>query len=124
MLFSVPDDGGRPEVNIVGAILGSLGLVSLLYAVVILAHFGRKLGAVTKMRQVYKGYPVAIVCIGLALVIRLVRISVFWAPPETIPALLNSPAFYLLLYHLPLALGLSLGLGITWYYWGWLLKEK
>jgi hypothetical protein len=38
--------------------------------------------------------------------------------------MLNSPLFYLLLHHLPLALGLSLGVAITWHYWSWLLKER
>ncbi|MGD9048380.1 MAG: hypothetical protein PVF77_10025 [Anaerolineae bacterium] len=110
--------------NIVGAVLGSMGLLSLVYALVILAQFGRKLGAVTKMKAYYKGYYVAACCVGLALVVRFIRTSVFWAPPDTIPSVLNSPIFYLLLYHLPLAVGLSLGLVITWHYWSWLLKER
>jgi len=110
--------------DIVSAILGATGLVSVLYALVILAQFGRKLGAVTKMPPFYKGYYVAMVCVGSALVMRFIRASVFWAPPETIPFLLNDPVFYLLLYHLPLAIGLSVGVGITWHYWGWLLKER
>jgi hypothetical protein len=110
--------------GIIGATLGAMGLISVLYALVILAQFGRKLGAVTKMRPFYRGYYVAAGCVGLALVMRFIRASVFWAPRETIPSLLNAPAFYLLLYHLPLAIGLSLGLAITWHYWGWLLKER
>lgn len=110
--------------KIVSAIVGSVGLVALFYTLVILAQFGRKLGAVTKMKPFYKGYYVAVALVGLALVVRFIRTSVFWAPHETIPALLNSPVFYLLLYHLPLAVGFSLGLGITWHYWSWLLKER
>jgi hypothetical protein len=110
--------------SVIGAILGSLGLISLLYGLLILAQFGRKLGAVTKMRAFYQGYYVAAGCLGLALVVRFIRASVFWAPPETISTALNAPLFYLLLYHLPLALGLSLGLAITWHYWSWLLKER
>jgi hypothetical protein len=110
--------------NIVGAIIGSVGLFSLIYALLILAQFGRKLGAVTKMKPYYKVYYAAACCVGLALVMRLIRASVFWAPPETIPTLLNSSTFYLVLYHLPLAIGLSLGLVVTWHYWSWLLKEQ
>lgn len=110
--------------NIVGAIIGSVGLFSLIYALLILAQFGRKLGAVTKMKPYYKIYYIAACCLGLALVMRFLRASVFWAPPETIPALLNSPTFYLLLYHLPLAIGLGLGLVVTWHYWSWLLRER
>lgn len=110
--------------DIIGATLGSLGLFSILYGLLILAQFGRKLGAVTKMKPFYKGYYVAVCCVGLALIVRFVRATVFWAPRDTIPSLLSSPLFYLLLYHLPLAIGLSLGLVITWHYWSWLLKER
>lgn len=110
--------------NIIGAILGSMGLVSILYALLILAQFGRKLGAVTKMKPFYKGYYLAACCVGLALIARFVRVTVFWVPREPIPPMLNSPLFYLLLHHLPLAVGLSLGVAITWHYWSWLLKER
>lgn len=110
--------------EIIGAILGSLGLASLVYALFTLAQFGRKLGAVTKMRPFYKGYYVAASLVSVALVTRFVRASVFWAPPGSIPALLTSPVFYLFLYHLPLVFGLCLGLLITWHYWSWLLKER
>jgi len=101
-----------------------VGLASILFTLVILAQFGRKLGAVTKMQPYYKGYYAAVGLVGLAFVVRFIRVSVFWAPPETITPLLNDPAFYLLLYHLPLAIGWSLGLVITWHYWSWLLKER
>jgi hypothetical protein len=110
--------------TIVGAIVASAGLASVLYALAILARFGQKLGAVTKMRPFYRGYYVSIGCVGLALITHLLRASVFWAPAQTIPAMLNSPVFYLFLHYLPLAVGLSIALGVTWYYWSWLLKEK
>lgn len=110
--------------TIFGAIVASVSLASVIYALAILAQFGRKLGAVTKMRPLYRGYYVAIGCVGLSLVTHFLRASVFWAPSQSIPSVLNSPVFYLLLYHLPLAVGLSLSLGITWYYWSWLLKER
>ena len=110
--------------EILGAVLGSLGLGSLIFALIVLAQFGRKLGAVTKMRAYYWGYYVAGCLVGIALVIRAIRASVFWVPPESTPSLLASPVFYLLLYHLPLLVGLGLGLAITWHYWSWLLKER
>ncbi len=111
-------------IDIIGAILGSLGLASLVYALYVLAQFGRKLGAVTKMRAFYKGYYAAAGLVAVALMVRLIRASVFWAPSGSIPSLLTSPLFYLLLYHLPLAIGLCLALLITWHYWSWLLKER
>ena len=110
--------------GIVGGILGSVGLGSILYALLVLAQFGRKLGAVTKMREVYKLYYVAAFLVAVATIARFLRISVFWAPLEAAPSLLTSASFYLFLYHVPLAAGLSLGLAISWYYWGWLVKER
>jgi hypothetical protein len=110
--------------GIIGAVLGAMGLISVLYALLVLAQFGRKLGAVTKMRPFYRGYWVAAGCVGLALVMRFIRASVFRAPPESVPSMVNAPSFYLLLYHLPLVIGLSLGLAVTWHYWSWLLKER
>jgi len=110
--------------TIIGAIVSSIALVAIIYALVILAQFGRKLGAVTKMRPLYKGYYVAMGLTGLALIMHFVRASVFWAPAQSTPVALNAPAVYLILYHLPLVIGLSLALGITWYYWSWLLKEQ
>lgn len=110
--------------DILCAILGSASLVSVIYALAVLAQFGRKLGAVTKMRPYYRGYFLSIGGVGIALMARLIRTSVFWAPTDAIPSLLNSPLFYLLVYHLPLVLSLGLGLGITWRYWSWLLKER
>ena len=112
------------SLKIVGAILGTFGLISLIYALLILAQLGKKLGAVTKMRSAYCGYYAAVVLIGLSLVLRLLRASVFWAEPAGLPTALNEPLLYLFLYHLPLAVGVTIGLAITWYYWKWLLKER
>ncbi|MBN1659744.1 MAG: hypothetical protein JXA93_15160 [Anaerolineae bacterium] len=110
-------------IDLVGAIIGSLGLISLVFAQVILGQFGRKLGAVTKMRAYYQAYYVAGALLTLALVIRFLRASIFWAPESDIAPALNSPLLYLFLYHLPLAAGLTIGLVVTWLYWSWLLKE-
>jgi hypothetical protein len=110
-------------VKIISAILGSLGSAAMIYGMLILAQLGRKLGAVTKMPPYYRGYYAAAGCLGLATIVRFIRASVFWAGP-TGYALLDAPAFYLFLYHLPLAIGLTVGLVITWHYWSWLLKER
>jgi hypothetical protein len=110
--------------RVIVAILGSMGLVSVTYMLAILASFGRKLGAVTKMRPFYYGYHVAIGCLTVAILTQLLRASVFWAPVEAVPPLLSNPTFYLLLHHLPMALSLTISLGVTWVYWSWLLKER
>jgi hypothetical protein len=109
-------------IYILAAILGTIGLLSLLYALMILARFGQKLGAVTKMPRYYRGYYVSVFFLGVALIARLLRASVFWS--DSAAPLLVEPLFYLLLYHLPLAIGLAISLAITWHYWSWLLKER
>ncbi len=110
--------------EVITAILGSIGLASVTFILVILARFGHKLGAVTKMRPLYYGYFVAIGCLCLTLLAHLIRASVFWAPVESVPSVLTDPIFYLLLHHLPMAIALTISLGVTWYYWSWLLKER
>jgi uncharacterized membrane protein len=110
--------------TILGAILGSLGLFSLLYGLFTLAQFSKKLGAVTKMRPFYRGYYAAACLVGLALVVRFIRASVFLASPQSMSPVLEEPLFYFFLYHLPLALGTTLGVALTWHYWSWLLKER
>ena len=109
-------------IYILTAILGTVGLVSLLYALLILARLGQKLGAVTRMPPYYRGYYVSVCLLGVAMIARLLRASVFWS--DSAAPVLNEPLFYLLLFHLPLAIGLAISLAITWYYWGWLLKER
>lgn len=110
--------------EVITAILGSIGLVSVIFILVILARFGHKLGAVTKMRPLYYGYFVAIGFLCLALLAHLIRASVFWAPVESVPSVFTNSIFYLLLHHLPMAIALAISLGVTWYYWSWLLKER
>lgn len=110
-------------IDIVGAIVGSAGLIALIFSLVILGQFGRKLGAVTKMPPYYRFYYLAVSLLAFALVSRFVRASVFWAPSETIAPILNEPLLYFFGYHLPLAVGLTIGIAITWKYWSWLLKE-
>ena len=110
--------------NVVSAIVGSVSLVALIYMLTVLARFGEKLGAVTKMRPYYYGYYVAIGCLVIVALARLLRASVFWAPPSSVPVLLNDARLYLFLHHLPLAIAMTLSLAITWHYWSWLLKER
>jgi len=106
------------------AIVGSMGLIAIIYLLAVLARFGQKLGAVTKMPSVYYGYYAAMLCLVLALLTRFIRASVFWVQPSDLAPFLNSPWLYLLLHDLPLATAMTLSLAITWYYWSWLLRER
>ena len=105
------------------AILGGLGLGALIYANLILITLGIKFGNVTKMPPYYRGYYAAVVCLGVSLCTYLLRASVVW-DLERAPAWLNQPWTLLLAYQLPLAIGASISLVVTWRYWSWLLKER
>ena len=108
--------------NIVAAVLGSMGLISAIYITLIISRLSQKLGAVTKMRGYYRGFYVSAIFLLVSLIAHLLKTSVLLAS-EQAPALLNSDLFYLLTYYLPLAIGTSINLAITLRYWDWLLKE-
>jgi hypothetical protein len=76
--------------------LGVVGLIAVIYLVYIFANLSQRLGAVTKM---------------LARVIRS-------------NGLLNNSLIYVATYHLPFVIAVAISVGIAWYYWSWLFKEK
>jgi hypothetical protein len=104
-------------------ILSPLGTVSLIFLFYILARLSEKLGAVTKMAPHYRWFWVGMGFLGVALIAQFLRISVlltkqasyFW---------LDAPAFYLITYHLPMVIGITISLVVTWRYWSWLLTER
>ena len=108
--------------NIVAAVLGSVGLISAIYITLIMASLSQKLGAVTKMRGYYWGFFVSAIFLLVSLMAYFLRTSVLLVS-EQVPTLLNNDLFYLLTYCLPLAIGTSISLAITLRYWDWLLKE-
>lgn len=107
------------------ATLGSMGLLSLVFTLLILARLSDKLGAVTKMPKYYRGFYVASALLLVAALVRFLKANLLFAAlPQTGLAFLNSDVVSLLFYHIPLALSSTIGLVITWRYWGWLLKER
>lgn len=105
------------------AVLGTAGLVSLVSTLLILARLTHKWQVVTKIESYYRFFYVAAVLVGVAAVSRVLRMSYF--DSSSGPAFLLNPNswFYLLFYHLPLAAGMTISLGVTWKSWGWLLGE-
>lgn len=89
----------------------------------ILARISERFGAVIKMAPIFRYYYVGLVFLAISLVTHFVVVYVLLALEKT-PAWVNSSLFLLLAYHLPLAIGLSLGLVITWRYWSWLVTEQ
>ena len=104
------------------ALLGSLGLVALAYITFFLLTVNQKLGVMTKMKPYYRWLYLAAFFIVVALLIRFLRTSVFWAPQQA-PQLLTSNLFYVALYYVPLSVGMTIILMVTVKYWGWLLQS-
>jgi hypothetical protein len=109
-------------VNIVAALGGSLGLLSLILASWVLVQLSKRLGEVTKMPRYYRGFYLSMACLSIAVVAHFLRMSVFLAE-ELGPPVFHSDVFYLCIYYIPLATGMTLGLAIAWRYWSWLFRE-
>jgi hypothetical protein len=110
-------------VNVVVGLAGSLALLSIIYALFILAALSQRIGQVRKMPPLYRGFYFGAAALAVAFFGRLLRVSALLAAPEQ-PTFLNSDLFYLVVYYLPLSVGLTVSLAITWRYWSWLLREQ
>jgi hypothetical protein len=102
---------------------GSLGLLAVIYTLFTLAALSQRIGEVRKMPPLYRGFYLGAACLSIAFFVRFLRVSVLLAFSER-SSFLNEDLFYLLAYHLPLAIGLTVSLVVTWWYWGWLLRER
>ena len=105
------------------SVIGMTGLVAMGFVFLILARLTQKWEVVTKIRSYYHMFYVAAVMVGIAVVVRLLRIGYLEA--KTGPQFLLEPQswFYLLFYYIPLAASVTISLGVTWKSWGWLLGE-
>jgi hypothetical protein len=102
--------------TIPAALVASIALVYLLY---IFAILSRKLGAVTKMKPLYRWLYVALALVLVSLVCQWIALS-----PQTAPDLFVSEWFYLLGHTVPLFIAAVLALIIVLRYWGWLFREQ
>jgi len=103
--------------------LGSLGLLSIIYAFYIMANLSQRYGQVIRLPPYYRGLYVAMCLVGIAFVSHLLRDSIILTREQG-PPLLNDAWFYLLAHYLPLVLAITLAVGVSWRYWSWLLKEQ
>jgi len=103
--------------------LGTIGPLSVIYLFYILARLSERLGSVQKMTPAYRYYYVAICFMGVGFISQLIIIQVSLMP-QNFSQWLSSPLFLLLTYHLPMAVGVTLGLIITWKYWSWLITDQ
>lgn len=102
--------------------LGTLGTLSLIVLFYILAKLSERFGSVIKMRPFYRYYYVALVFLVIGYITHLV-VARSIPMPEDVPSWLLAPWFLLLAHHLPLTIGVTIGLIITWRYWSWLVTE-
>jgi hypothetical protein len=103
--------------------LGPVSLLALMYASVIYMNLSRRLGAVTKMRPYYRGFPVAMVFLAIAMMAYVTRNAAYLAKEEY-SALLLSPTVGLLFFYIPLFVGVLIDIVLVWRYWSWLLTEE
>ncbi len=104
-------------------ILGPVGTISIIFIFFILARLSDKLGAVTRMPPYFRWFWAGTGFLAIALISQLVRISVSLTG-QTNLQLLDNSTFYLVTYHFPMAIGVTIGLAVTWRYWSWLLTER
>ena len=109
--------------NFLTAPLGSLSLLAVIYTFFILANLSRRYGQVIRLPPYYRGFYVAMGFVCLAFLSHLIQDTVIIAPQEA-PSLLTNKWFYLLTYYLPLAVAVTLAIGVAWRYWSWILKEQ
>lgn len=100
--------------------LGSLGTLSVIILFYIFARLSERLGSVEKMEPLYRYYYVAIFFLAIGYITHLLLANISLTSGD-FPAWLASPWLPLLGYYLPLAIGVTIGLVVTWRYWSWLV---
>lgn len=105
------------------SLLGVLGTLSILVILYILAKLSERFGTVVKMRPRYRYYYVALGFLTVGWLVQLLVLAAGLTPIE-IQNWLNSPWVLLIGYYLPLTIGVTIGLVITWSYWSWLVAER
>ena len=106
------------------AIVGTAGLGAIVLVLVVVARLTQRWELVTRKMSYYRLVYVSAGLVGVATLARLVRAT--HLDPSAEPAALSDPQswFYVLFYHAPLAIGVSLSLIVTWRNWEWLLRAK
>src|SRR5438874_10884024 len=96
------------------SLLGLLGPISLIVALVVIALLSHRLGSVTKRAPLYRWYFVSVALVGLSVIGKFIQISA----PE------DQKSSAVAVADIAFTAGLSLAVVIAWRYWGWLLHER
>jgi hypothetical protein len=105
------------------ALAGTAGLGAVVLVTVVMARLTQRWELVTRSRSFYQLFYVSATLLAVASFFRLVRAVHLVA--DTGSPLLSDPRswLYLSLYHTPMAIGMTIGMAVTWRNWGWLLRE-
>lgn len=101
-------------------IAGLLGQVAIGVALIVLGRLSQRLGKVTHARPYFLGNYIAALLIWLG---TLSRFDFITRGQSYLAASDDNLVYILLIDGLP-AIGVTLGLMVTWYYWSWLLAER
>jgi uncharacterized BrkB/YihY/UPF0761 family membrane protein len=96
--------------------LGTLGAFAVALMLYVFGLLSRKLGRVTHAKPFYWGFFAAAFLVALATSVRLFCII------STIPP--DQHTQWGIVYNGLFAIGVTLGLGVAWRYWSWLLAER
>jgi hypothetical protein len=99
---------------------GVVAVIGAIYVTRLLLTFSRRMNEVTRMSNRYNWFRLGTVFLYLSLFSYILRCN---AALTGKPQFLLSPLFALLTFHLPLAIGVSISLIVTLFYWGWLFRK-
>jgi hypothetical protein len=103
--------------------LGPMGLIGLLFVLDVYSNLSRRLGEVNRMPPYYRRFLIGSAFVFVAVLVQIIRTAAYISRnPEA--AMLLSPSFSLLAFHLPLFIGVSIGVLTAWRYWSWLLTGE
>lgn len=101
-------------------IAGLLGYLAMAIALIVLGRLSQRLGQVTHAKPLYLGHYFAATLVILGIVARFYFITIGQSSPQAA----NQNLVYTLLNDGLTALGMTIGLIVTWHYWSWLLAER
>lgn len=96
-------------------VLSAVGPLGLIVSLWVMAQISRRFGEVTHRPPLYRLLYVALILAVVPLVMRLLAVGLDGSTR------LQGDHSEVLLHDIPLAISLSLSLGVGWRYWGWLV---
>ena len=114
------NDGTTLLIRIV-SLLGILDTLSIIVLLYVLAKLSERFGSVIKMPPIYRYYYWAAALVVMGLITQLLTAVV---DPPVLLNNLSKPWLLLFLYDVPVSIGLTMSLVITWRYWRWLVNEN